>query len=95
MTTSKLTIDTSADAAYFKILDGKVSQTKEIDDLLLVDIDQAGNVLGVEFLSLELLSEFDPDSISSYLPLLARNELKHLLQTPLKDQLNSKQLSLQ
>ncbi len=40
--------DTEADAAYFELADGDVAETVEISDLVMVEVDASGRVLGVE-----------------------------------------------
>ena len=42
--------DKIADAIYFKMKEGKVEKTLEMNDRLIVDLDKKGNVLGIELL---------------------------------------------
>jgi uncharacterized protein YuzE len=46
----KLKYDRIADAAYVTVRPGRVASTERIDALRLVDYDQAGRVLRIEFL---------------------------------------------
>lgn len=46
----KVTYDKKIDSKYVKISAGRVAQTKEQEDWLLVDYGVTGNVLGVEIL---------------------------------------------
>lgn len=59
----KLTHDPQSGALYIRIREGRVSETLELvpDDPgfgAYLDIDEAGDVLGAEFLSLEEMGEF-------------------------------------
>jgi uncharacterized protein YuzE len=46
--------DTTAGAVYMKLRDGEVADTVEVADAdAYVDLDAEGNVLGIEFLSLD------------------------------------------
>ena len=42
--------DSIADAVYLAIGTGKVSRTLEMEDRLLVDVDNAGRIIGIEIL---------------------------------------------
>lgn len=46
----KVTYDSEVDAKYVSIREGKVSETKTINDWLFFDVDDKGGVLGVEIL---------------------------------------------
>lgn len=46
----KVTYDNEVDAKYVSIKEGKVYETKIINDWLFFDVDKNGNVLGVEIL---------------------------------------------
>ena len=59
----KIRYDSDADAMYLVLRDGKIDHTKEVNPNLMVDFDNAGNILGVEFLFVkeknpQLLNEF-------------------------------------
>jgi uncharacterized protein YuzE len=45
--------DSEADAAYVKIADGEIADTREITDGIIIDYDAEGNILGVEILSIK------------------------------------------
>ena len=45
-------IDRSADAAYVRLSDGAVARTEALGDMVLVDLDSYGVVVGVEVLGL-------------------------------------------
>jgi len=47
----KFEYDPEADAAYLQIAEGKVHETIEITDGIIVDIDAEGHPLGIEVLS--------------------------------------------
>ncbi len=47
-----LSYDLDAGALYIKLSDEAVARTKQIDDSTLVDLDDAGNVRGIEVTSL-------------------------------------------
>lgn len=46
-----LEYDLNVGALYIRLADGKVTRTRELDDNTMVDVDAAGNVLGVEVVS--------------------------------------------
>ncbi|MEM1985986.1 MAG: DUF2283 domain-containing protein [Nitrososphaeria archaeon] len=41
-----------ADALYIRIRDGKVADSDEVSDRIIVDYNENGNVLGIEILGL-------------------------------------------
>jgi len=49
----KIEYDPEADAAYISIARGKVADTREISDGIVIDYDAAGRVLGIEVLSVQ------------------------------------------
>ena len=40
--------DPEADALYIKIRDGKVADSEEISDGVIIDYDEDGNIIGIE-----------------------------------------------
>ncbi|HEY4501584.1 MAG TPA: DUF2283 domain-containing protein [Candidatus Paceibacterota bacterium] len=46
----KINYDKIADAIYFKMSDGKITKTIKMNDRLVADLDNAGNVVGIEML---------------------------------------------
>lgn len=46
-----ITYDTVADAVYMKVSPNPVSATTRLDDVLIVDKDKNGNIVGFEILS--------------------------------------------
>ena len=42
--------DSDADALYIRIREGKVSESDEVEDRVIVDYDEKGNVVGIEVL---------------------------------------------
>ena len=42
--------DSDADALYIRIREGKVSESDEVEDRIIVDYDEKGNVVGIEVL---------------------------------------------
>jgi len=48
-----LNYDLDAGALYVRLCDGKVARTRQLDDNTLVDLDEAGNVLGVEVVAID------------------------------------------
>lgn len=46
----KITYDKEADAVYFQLHDGKFYSNKKIDDSTILDLDNEGNILGIEIL---------------------------------------------
>ncbi len=54
-----LEYDPSCNALYIKIKKGKVAESEPISDDLIVDIDQEGEILGIELLAEKIdLSKF-------------------------------------
>lgn len=47
----KLEFDPLADAAYLEIAEGEVERSEEVKPGVILDFDAAGNVLGIEILS--------------------------------------------
>lgn len=46
----KITYDKEADAMYVELTDKKFSKCKEIDKDTILDLDEDGNVIGIELL---------------------------------------------
>lgn len=46
----RLSIDAEAEALYLRLREGKVGSSKEVWDGVILDLDEAGEVLGVEIL---------------------------------------------
>lgn len=46
----KVTHDPEADAAYIRIREGQVAETRDLGNNTLLDIDSDGNALGIELL---------------------------------------------
>ena len=42
--------DSDADALYIRIREGKVLESDEVEDRIIVDYDEKGNVVGIEVL---------------------------------------------
>jgi uncharacterized protein YuzE len=59
----EINYDKEADAMYIEFRKGDFSKNKKIDDFTIIDLDKAGNILGIELLEvkrripLESLSE--------------------------------------
>lgn len=45
-----ITYDKEADAMYIEFRRGEFSKNKKIDDFTIIDLDEQGNILGIEFL---------------------------------------------
>ena len=56
----KITYDKDADAMYVELTDKKFSKCKEIDRNTILDLDEEGNVIGIELL---FVSKRFPQSI--------------------------------
>ncbi|MDP2638154.1 MAG: DUF2283 domain-containing protein [Candidatus Levybacteria bacterium] len=53
--------DKKTDAAYIELAKGKYSKTRKVSDVVLVDEDKTGKVLGIEILdATKNISAFDP-----------------------------------
>ncbi|MCX6105045.1 MAG: DUF2283 domain-containing protein [Proteobacteria bacterium] len=48
--------DNALDVAYIRLRNGKVKQTVEVRPGVLMDLDQAGEVVGIEILSVSKLA---------------------------------------
>jgi len=47
----KFSYDADANALYITLRDGDVARTRELDDSTMLDVDAAGNLLGIEVLN--------------------------------------------
>ncbi|WP_165704289.1 DUF2283 domain-containing protein [Mycobacteroides abscessus] len=54
-----MSIDNDADAAYLKVSDDPIARTEEYSPDVLVDLDQYGLVVGIEFLTLDMELNLD------------------------------------
>lgn len=48
-----LEYDLDVSALYVRLCDGQVARTRQLDDNTLIDLDAAGNVLGVEVVAID------------------------------------------
>lgn len=46
----EITYDKDADAMYIKFINGRFSKNQKIDDLTMIDLDENGQILGIELL---------------------------------------------
>ncbi len=46
----EITYDKEADAMYIEFRKGKFAKNKKIDELTIIDLDEEGNILGIEIL---------------------------------------------
>jgi uncharacterized protein YuzE len=82
----EITIDDDHQMAYVKVSSGTVSSSKSLyDNLVVVDLDESGNMVGFEILSMTRFTEFfgknkkvQNDPISDFLPALVRHRLEAL-----------------
>lgn len=57
----KIRYDKKVDAIYISLAKGKYESTRKVSDVILVDEDKDGKVLGIEILDAsENISAFDP-----------------------------------
>jgi len=47
----KITFDKEADAMYIEFSSGEFASNKKIDDETIIDLDEKGNLLGIELLN--------------------------------------------
>ncbi|RLG16341.1 DUF2283 domain-containing protein [Candidatus Pacearchaeota archaeon] len=47
----KITFDKEADALYIEFSSGEFASNKKIDNETILDLDENGNILGIEFLN--------------------------------------------
>ena len=61
----KIRYDSKVDAMYIKLAKGKYDSTRKVSDVILVDEDKDGKVLGIEILdATENIPAFNPKNIS-------------------------------
>ena len=69
----KLTVDPEADALYLTLKEGKVARTKELADGIIIDVDEAGALLGIEVLWLsDRVAPEMPANLNIELPLVKK-----------------------
>ncbi len=57
----KIRYDSKVDVMYIKLAKGKYDSTRKVSDVILVDEDKNGKVLGIEILdATESIPSFDP-----------------------------------
>ncbi|MBI2032187.1 MAG: DUF2283 domain-containing protein [Candidatus Levybacteria bacterium] len=62
----KTKYDKKTDAVYIELAKGKYDSTRKISDVILVDEDKKGRVLGIEILdATENITAFDPHKFST------------------------------
>ena len=60
----KIRYDKKVDAMYIKLAKGKYNSTRKVSDVILVDEDKKGKVLGIEILdATKNITAFDPKKI--------------------------------
>lgn len=47
----EINLDLKADALYIKFQEGKFAKNKKIDEETIIDLDEKGNILGIEMLN--------------------------------------------
>lgn len=61
----KMKYDSKMDAVYIELARGDYDNTRKISDVILVDEDKKGKILGIEILdATENIPAFDPQKIS-------------------------------
>ena len=61
----KIRYDSKVDVMYIKLAKGKYESTRKVSDVILVDEDKNGKVLGIEILdATENIPAFNPKNIS-------------------------------
>lgn len=61
----KISYDSKVDVMYIKLAKGKYDSTRKVSDVILVDEDKNGKVLGIEILdATENIPAFNPKNIS-------------------------------
>ncbi len=46
----EITYDKEADAMYLELRKAEFARNKKIDDFTIIDLDEQGNIIGIEFL---------------------------------------------
>lgn len=65
----QISYDVAARATYVELHEGVVERTVDVSDLVMVDVDEFGKVLGVEFLVLP--NEITPDMVEAAVEMFA------------------------
>lgn len=61
----KIRYDSKVDAVYIELAKGKYEISRDVSDVVIVDEDKNGKVLGIEILdATENIPAFDPKNIS-------------------------------
>ncbi|MEK6830734.1 MAG: DUF2283 domain-containing protein [Nanoarchaeota archaeon] len=58
----EITYDKDADALYIRFIKGKFFKNKKIDDLTIIDLDENGQILGIELLDASKRMSLDSSS---------------------------------
>ncbi len=58
----EINYDKEADALYIRFKEGKFSKNRKVDDLTIIDLDDKGNILGIELL--EVSRRIPPESLA-------------------------------
>ena len=56
----KIEYDREADAAYIRLKDGKFARNERISNSVVLDLDEKGELLGIEILNVRALGGFSP-----------------------------------
>ena len=62
-----LTVDAISKAAYIKVSEGQHASTLSLCPSVNLDVSDSGDLLGVEFLSLQGLSEVSSENLQEYM----------------------------
>ena len=53
----KLKVDKESDTIYFRLDDSKIIESEEVEKGIILDYNDSGNVVGIEFLNISTRSE--------------------------------------
>ncbi len=64
----KIRYDSKVDVMYIKLAKGKYDSTRKVSDVILVDEDKSGKVLGIEILdATQSIPSFDPKATKLFI----------------------------
>lgn len=64
----ELAVDNSVQAAYLKLTDKKIERTVEMNPGLLIDFDEDGEIVGIEYLAMDVISQASLESAFKHVP---------------------------
>jgi uncharacterized protein YuzE len=87
----RLKYDLNIGALYVRLADRPTARTREIDDNTFIDLDEDGDVVGIEIISIahpwalgDILREYSipPDEVAQLRAYFQRDDMSSVLETP-------------